>query len=42
MIAAWLLALVLQLRREKPAWPPLAICALLVLIKRVDYGDSLK
>jgi lysophospholipase L1-like esterase len=41
MILGWLAGFVAQVARGKAGWPPLAIVALLVLVKRVDWPPAL-
>jgi lysophospholipase L1-like esterase len=40
MILCWLVLAGIRFRRGKPLWPPLAICAALLLIKRVDWAPG--
>jgi lysophospholipase L1-like esterase len=41
MIAGWLVIAGVRLVRKQPAWPSLALCLALVLIKRVDWTPGM-
>lgn len=40
MIACWLVLAAVRNRREKPIWPPLAMCVAILVIKRVDWPPA--
>jgi acyl-CoA thioesterase-1 len=41
MILGWIALWALQVGRKKPAWPPLAFCLGVILVKRVDWAPGL-
>ena len=41
MVLGWLLLFGIRRHRGKPAWPPLAFCVGILLVKRVDWAPGL-